>query len=253
MARRVCRHCKLEELFWQWEVGRRALAVLLRLAWQRSHRAPRRLLTAPHHARAVPSLPAFLLFPQGRAFALYSKAREGAGNVTAGDAIRQAQQQQLNRVGVGGLGEAAAGAGVGGGADEEEAGHLLLGAGRRGDAVAATSERRQRVVGGAWLAAGPAIPHAHGGVPAAPSADIVRRPGDAENTLRMLLHQLRLLKVPAEVAGGWIQPAQVAVCVCVCVRHGVLLAIAMRWRRLLVLRRRSTLPPPPNRTTTAHP
>lgn len=32
---------------------------------------------------------------QGRAFALYSKAREGATQVTADDAIRQAQQALL--------------------------------------------------------------------------------------------------------------------------------------------------------------
>lgn len=32
---------------------------------------------------------------QGRAFALYSKAREGAGPVTAEDAIRQAQQASV--------------------------------------------------------------------------------------------------------------------------------------------------------------
>ena len=33
------------------------------------------------------------------------------------------------------------------------------------------------------------------------NAEIVRKPGDAENTLRLLLHQLRLLRVPAEAAG----------------------------------------------------
>lgn len=52
-------------------------------------------------------------------------------------------QATLNRVGRGGLGEAAADAGiVAGGGEEEEGGHhLLLGAGRREDAAAATRER----------------------------------------------------------------------------------------------------------------
>ncbi len=56
-------------------------------------------------------------------------------------------QATLNRVGRGGLGEAAADAGLlpgvgGGGLGEDEEGgqHLLLGAGRREDAVAATRE-----------------------------------------------------------------------------------------------------------------
>ncbi len=31
----------------------------------------------------------------------------------------------------------------------------------------------------------------------------MRRPGDAENALRLLLHQLRLLRVPQDAAGKW--------------------------------------------------
>lgn len=34
-----------------------------------------------------------------------------------------------------------------------------------------------------------------------PSTEIVRRPGDAENALRLLHHQLRLLRVPEAAAG----------------------------------------------------
>ena len=81
---------------------------------------------------------------QGRAFALYSKAREGAVGVTADDAIRRAQAAALNRAGRGGLGEAptegAATAAAAAAAGEEDDGghHLLLGAGRRDDAVAKT-------------------------------------------------------------------------------------------------------------------
>jgi hypothetical protein len=70
---------------------------------------------------------------QVRAFALYSKAREGAGHVTAEEAIRQAQAVALSRVGRGGLGEEATAR-----AAEEAGGHLMLGAGRRDDAVART-------------------------------------------------------------------------------------------------------------------
>ena len=95
---------------------------------------------------------------QGRAFALYSKAREGGGRVTADDAIRQAQQATLfNRVGRGGLGEAAAeqlGGSIGdaGGEDEEGGHHLLLGAGRRDDAVAKTGAGVPRAA--AWAGVG---------------------------------------------------------------------------------------------------
>ncbi|KAL4857890.1 E3 ubiquitin-protein ligase [Chlorella vulgaris] len=114
----VCRHCRLEELFWGWE---------------------------------------------GRAFALYSKAREGAGNVTAEEAIQQAQHDTLHRVvGRGGLGEASKSVEE---EDEEGSTQLLLGAGRRDNAAA--------------------------------GAQIVRRPGDVENVLRLLLNQLRQVKVPS--------------------------------------------------------
>lgn len=337
VAGRVCRHCKLEELFWQWEVrGQAAVgcglwavgfcsplaavgdgrakaagwndslavtAALLRMCYTMARNKfmgaqVRLLASAPPsptvpcrlggcslfqvQAGAHPRPPVFhnLTQPllstvrtvQGRAFALYSKAREGAAGVTAEEAIRQAQRATLNRVGQGGLGEAAAGSGPGrgGGAggeeqEEEEGGHhLLLGAGRRDDAVATTRALCVllwlvvvvvvMVVG--CLRAGPAcvrvggrgwgVGGQHRRLPAAcvvgmlmgdgrrrpavlfaevitgwrypsscpartrptplpppphPAAEIVRRPGDAENTLRLLLHQLRLLKVPQDVAG----------------------------------------------------
>jgi hypothetical protein len=79
---------------------------------------------------------------QGRAFALYSKAREGAVGVTADDAIRRAQAAALNRAGRGGLGEAPTeGAAAAAAGEEDDSGHhLLLGAGRRDDAVAKTGD-----------------------------------------------------------------------------------------------------------------
>ena len=93
------------------------------------------------------------LLLQVRAFALYSKARAGASNVTADDAVRQVQQGRRTAVvGRGGLGEAAEAEAAAGGSSigrgdaadevEEEDGHhlLLQGAGKRDEAVATTSE-----------------------------------------------------------------------------------------------------------------
>lgn len=110
VAGRVCRHCKLEERFWQWEASPAAAApasafAALRFAALASQRDVAAL--AMHFGRydteRPPATSACALLKgrnplpshapvQGRAFALYSKAREGAGAVTAEDAIRQAQQ-----------------------------------------------------------------------------------------------------------------------------------------------------------------
>ena len=113
VAGRVCRHCKLEERFWQWEVGgmrwwgwqfNTAPTSVARsspahhLVWRwgiqcsvHNHTPAGRTCTSKWRA---PLLNRLYRLPrlQGRAFALYSKAREGAGAVTADEAIRQAQQ-----------------------------------------------------------------------------------------------------------------------------------------------------------------
>lgn len=127
------------------------------------------------------------------------------------------------RVGRGGLGEAA---GVAGEGEEEGGHHLLLGAGRRDEAVARTGDPPGASMPGELLCTGTLLCGPYGSddspyrrpcvcVPVRSAAclqcqslaahllvpaEIVRRPGDAENTLRLLLHQLRLLRVPPAVA-----------------------------------------------------
>ncbi|GAB4820920.1 hypothetical protein N2152v2_007966 [Parachlorella kessleri] len=109
---------------------------------------------------------------EGRLFSLYAKAGAGAGTggqVTAEEALQKAHQTTLNRVGRGGLGEAAGAHHSDGYEAHQEEAALLL-----GPAAGQLGSRRDGAVA---------------------LTEIVRKPSEAENALRLLLHALRLLRL----------------------------------------------------------